>query len=136
MLWSVFNLCIVLLGWTVIWLGTLPPAAPAFLLIFLGLIVCLMTLFATVQGWETWRANCDLPGAIEAFMDQLLSPADNEQFRRFARMYPEVRPWIAEAMDEHGDLHYDQAIPLAARINAYLDSLPEEDLKTLVLPNR
>jgi hypothetical protein len=63
--------------------------------------------------------NRSLPRHLENHLSGNLVQEDWEQLRQSALQHPEVRPWISDAI-KNGDLTYQEAEPLVARINQYI----------------
>lgn len=63
--------------------------------------------------------NRALARLIESHLASHLAQEDWEQLRQAALEYPQIRPWLRERIKQ-GDLTYQDAEPLTARINHYI----------------
>lgn len=93
----------------------------------MGLALLLPCLMATIAlGFASRDLNSELgynrrlPDMIAQQLAAPLPPELYGQFVSTAERYPEVQPWIAEALVDRDSLTVAEARALAGRINAYL----------------
>lgn len=103
---------------------------------FFGLVMTgVFTLLFAPFFLKDWRYNRGYADKLQKHLQSPLSPRDYEKVRNVAKWHPEVQPWIAEIMDANGRILYRDAERLEEKINQYLITLPEKELKRLIRPD-
>lgn len=97
---------------------TQAPEITSILLVY-ATIMMVIWGFSVVSLYLDRDYNRSLPRCIERHLSSSLIQEDWELLRQAALRYPAIRPWISGCV-KNGDLTYQDAEPLVARINQYM----------------